>query len=238
MNFASVCVLSYERPELLRACLESVRDAGAEFELIIHDDGSEDPDLKFFLTETIAKGGCSQLIRIAPGRNEGVGEAVRKCFSVAQGDLLIKVDQDLVFTPGWLAETRRILEDPRVGCVGMFAYHHEPCDVARTTLEERDGYFTVTDFVGSCFAIPRAVYELPTVGPIETHSTSFSEDVGLKDRITKDGFDLALPDENLAVNVGFGYGPSTVCVEPDNGENNGGVARINLGPRIFDGRWS
>jgi glycosyltransferase involved in cell wall biosynthesis len=233
-SFASICVLSYERPDLLRACLESVRDAGAPFELIIHDDGSEDVDAKFLLTETIAKGGCSQLIRISPGHNEGVGEAVRKCFAVAQGDLLVKIDQDLVFTPGWLATTRTILEDPHVGAVGMFAYHHDPVDDAKMRIADgqRDGHYYVKDFVGSCFAVPRHIYEAPGIGPIEAHSPAFSEDVGLKDRIRKAGYGLALPDENLAVNVGFGVGPSTVNISHDE------VRTIRTGPRVFDGTWS
>jgi GT2 family glycosyltransferase len=181
----------------------------------------------------------SHLLMQPPGHNEGVGEAVRKCFAVAQGSLLIKVDQDLVYVPQWLKTTRDILDgDDHVGAVGMFPYHHDPCDVEKTRVldGERDGHFYVTDFVGSCFAIPRHVYE--EAGPIETHSTSFSEDVGLKDRIRRAGYELALPDEALAVNVGFGYGPSTVCVEPDNGENNGGVCPINHKPVVFDGSWS
>lgn len=231
-SLASVCVLSYERPELLHACLESVRDGRADFELIVHDDGSKDPRVRQLLWDLQGKGGISHLLLQAPGQNEGVGEAVRKCFAVAQGDLLIKVDQDLVFAPGWLRETRRILEDGTVGAVGSFAYHHDPVDVAKTTLEQRDGFFTVEDFVGSSFAIPRSVYELPGVGPIEVHSPAFSEDVGLKKRIQDAGYVLALPDENVAVNVGFGIGPSTVNVA------HGEVQGIKDGPLTFDGSWS
>jgi glycosyltransferase involved in cell wall biosynthesis len=236
-SFASVCVLSYERPELLHACLESLRDGRADFELIVHDDGSKDPRVRQLLWDLQGKGGISHLLLQAPGQNEGVGEAVRKCFAVAQGDLLIKVDQDLVFAPGWLRDTRRILEDAAVGAVGSFAYHHDPVDVEKTTLDQCDGYFTVEDFVGSSFAIPRHVYENPKVGPIEHHSPAFSEDVGLKDRIRKVGYELALPDDNLAVNVGFGLGPSTVNVsQRDDGTVE--TRAINDGPLVFDGNWS
>jgi glycosyltransferase involved in cell wall biosynthesis len=237
MSYASVCVLSYERPELLRACLESVRSAGAPFELIVHDDGSKDGRIREYLLRYLEDGLISHLMMNPPGHNEGVGEAVRKTFAAAQGDLLIKVDQDLVFAPGWLATTRTVLAAEDVGCVGSFAYHHDPCDVEKNTLEQRDGHFTVEDFVGSSFAVPRSIYELSVVGPIEAHADSFSEDVGLKERIRRAGYELALPDENVAVNVGFGVGPSTVNLSQ---RQDGSVEtqRIAHEPVTFDGTWS
>jgi hypothetical protein len=241
MSYTSLCVLSFERVGFLQACLESIREAGASYELIVHDDGSEDPAVLELLTRLYREGLVSQLLLNAPGQNEGVGAAVRKCFAAAHGDVLAKIDQDLVFpsrdlcNEGWLAQLRLAFEDPAVGCAGAFAYHHDPVDVEKTRIlgripPEGSQHFYVQDFVGSLFVVPRAVYERPDVGPIDTHSSAFAEDVELKKRIQAAGFELSLPDEDLCANIGFGVGPSTVVVA----ENT--VREIHRRPLIFDGQ--
>lgn len=232
-NFTSVCVLSYERPHYLRACLETLRDAGEPFELIVHDDGSTNPELLAFLHEMQARGQFSTLIMNQPGHNQGVGCAIKRCFDVAQGDVLVKVDQDLVFQSGWLTRVREILADPNVGLTGLFAYHHDPVDVAKTKLDgiepPDDATWSYhTHICGSAFAITRETYE--RFG-IETHSDAFAEDWDLMKRLSATELVCALPNEALVVNVGFGIGPSTVVVA----ENT--VQTIKHKPHLFDGHW-
>jgi glycosyltransferase involved in cell wall biosynthesis len=215
MSFASVILLSYERPNFLLSCIENLKEAGEPFELIVHDDGSADPAVPGLLDRLLEEGIISTLIRQPIGHNQGVGEAVRKGFAVAQGDVLIKADQDLVFAPGWLTRCREVLDDDEVGAAGAFSYHHDPVDVQKTRILDKvppNGmhHFYVTDFVGSLFAIPRHVYE--QFGPIPSHSDAFAEDIELKQRIRAGGYELALPQDDFAMNVGFGVGPSTVVV--------------------------
>lgn len=233
MTFASVCVLSYERPQFLHACLESLRDAGEPFELIVCDDGSTSAEVRPYLTRYLEEGLISQLLLHPPGENQGVGWAIKRCFDVAQGDVLVKVDQDLIFQPGWLTRVREILADPQVGLTGLFAYHHDPVDVAKTGLtgvEPPPGsaHTYHTHICGSAFAVTRETYE--RFG-IESHSDAFAEDWDLMKRISTTELVCALPDEALCVNCGFGIGPSTVVVAE------GIVREIHHGPVVLDGTW-
>lgn len=108
--FASVCVLSYERLSFLKDCLASITTVGyADFELIVHDDGSEDEELREWLFRMSQTGVISTLLMNAPGHNEGQGIAMNRMAAVAKGDPIIKCDQDMVLKPGWLKEVTEIL---------------------------------------------------------------------------------------------------------------------------------
>src|SRR6188768_3278736 len=46
-DYASLCLLSYERPDFLDNTLKSLADQpGYDYELLIHDDGSQSPDVR------------------------------------------------------------------------------------------------------------------------------------------------------------------------------------------------
>src|SRR5688572_5605576 len=56
-DFASLCVLSYERPTFLRDTLKSLKDKpGAPYELIIHDDGSKDLKTRTLVQDEAVRG--------------------------------------------------------------------------------------------------------------------------------------------------------------------------------------
>lgn len=231
-GFASCCVLSYERPLFVRDAIESLlADPGAPLELIVHDDGSESRELRDYLGNLLDCGQASTVILNPPGHNQGVGEAIRRCFAVAQGDPLIKLDQDLSFRPGWLATVNQILYDngtcehePRIGALGGFRYSFEPVDHQKMFRRRHEGWDEVQDFVGSFMAVPRDVYE--RFGPIETHSDAFAEDVTFKLELQAIGLALGLPLDELVSNHGFGVGPSTVNT-PE------GVRSIKKEPAIY-----
>jgi glycosyltransferase involved in cell wall biosynthesis len=241
LGLASVCVLSFNRPEFLAQAIEHARDqAGYPCEIVAHDDGSKDPDVYPLLLDLLNNARISRLVLQPPGHNQGVGESIRAAFGVASGEILVKYDQDLIARPGWLAKAVAILDAPavfspvtgtaRVGCVGLFRYDHDPVDHRKMFLHQHDGYQEVEDFVGSAFAIKRSVYE--ECGPITTHSDGFGEDKTLKEAVQAKGYILALPDEDVVSNVGWGVGPSTVneAFEDDGSVR---VAKIHHGPVQF-----
>jgi glycosyltransferase involved in cell wall biosynthesis len=123
MNFATVCVLSYERPDFLRDSLATMcAGAGYPLEIIVHDDGSRDPRVHELLHEQLALGNISTVISNPPGHNQGQGVALNRMFQLAAGDPIIKADQDLMYNPGWLGccmqvlwENRRRYEDGHRG---------------------------------------------------------------------------------------------------------------------------
>ena len=168
------------------------------------------------------------------GHNEGVGRAINRSFAIATGDYLIKSDQDAVFTPRWLDKAIRVLDaDDFVGMVGLFKYGHPPVDWREMQRDQGrfsgqagvPEYHYVEDFVSSAFVIPTELYR--ELGPLPEHSAAFAEDVEYKHKIQDAGLELALLDEDVVTNTGFGIGPSTICLP------GGKVHEINYGPKIF-----
>lgn len=236
MNYATACVLSYNRPAFLRECVASMIDqAGAPFELIVHDDGSTDPEVYEVLGEIHQRGGT--VVTNPPGWNQGVGTAINRMFKMASGDPLVKLDQDLIFHPRWLEHTQAILSanrdqspgiagEPRIGLLGLLHYAHEPVDSA-VTIKADHGYWTEhTHILGSAFALTREAWE--TFGPLAEHSDAFAEDwERMKEIDASDLMVNALPPSDLCFNRGFGIGPSTVVVAP------GTVATIHHSPFLL-----
>lgn len=219
-DYASLCFLSYNRAQFLSEAVASAKSAaGYPCEVVVHDDGSTDPSVMPMLTGMLERGEISRLVANPPGRNEGVGAAFNRAVGVATGDPVIKLDQDLVFNSGWLADVVRILDDDRsVAALGLFRYHCDPVDWRKMNHREppadlRSGHEYVDDFVGSAIAIPRRAWR--ELGRFPEHSAAFAEDVEWKKNAQAAGWELALPTSDLAVNRGFGVGPSTVAVIRD-----------------------
>lgn len=247
MSFATVCVLSYERPDFLRDSLLTMREcADYPMEIIVHDDGSRDMQVHQLLHELRMQGLISTVIANPPGHNQGQGVALNRMFTMAAGDPIIKADQDLIYQPGWLKRCVEILEgnqerfiwggqrppegvEPRIGALGLFRYPVEPVRYDEMFVRSWIDWEQHEDFVGSAMVIPREVWE--AFGPFEQHSTAFAEDRDFKFKLKEEGgLALGLPiGDDLAKNIGFGVGPSTVVVD------HGKVADIHAAPYIIGG---
>jgi glycosyltransferase involved in cell wall biosynthesis len=225
-DYASACMLSFNRRELLARALESVvTEAGVPFELIVHDDGSSDEMVRERLADRVASGGMSTLILNPVGHNQGQGVALNRLFSVASGDPIVKLDHDLTFRPGWLARTVELMRAaPRIGLLGLMHYDHDPVDSAKTLIADHDGWSEHTHILGSAFAVRRECWE--ALGPFERHSESFSEDWAFQRAVTASRWCCALPGTSLVENHGMGYGPSTVNV------SEGVVQGIHTNPHL------
>lgn len=234
-EYASLCMLSYNRPEFLRMAVRTAHErANAPFELIVHDDGSDDPRMDATLSRLYDEGLISLVMRNARSHNEGQGIALNRMFHAAKGDPIIKLDHDLIFGQDWLRKAQAILRgnllasdpEPLIGLLGLFHYRHEPVDSAKTIIAQHDGWQEHTHICGSAFALTRAAWE--ELGPFEERSAAFGEDWLMQQKVTASGdYVCALPNEDLLSNQGFGIGPSTVVTAP------GTVAVIHEEPRIF-----
>lgn len=246
-DFATACVLSYERPKFVAEALKTMIE-GADYplEVIVHDDGSKDPTVRNYLGRLVDEGYISTLIANPPGHNQGQGTALNRMFNMAQGDPIIKLDQDLLFEQSWLRRCVQILEankeriealelegqvaeEPLIGAMGLHKYHAEPVRYEDMFIRDwGNGFLTWEqheDFVGSSMVIPRDVWD--AFGPFEEHSDAFAEDQGFKFLVKGEGLALALPHgDDLARNQGFGVGPSTVVVD------HGTVATIHKEPKL------
>lgn len=240
MSHATLCFLSYERPQFLPTAIETaIAGCDEPVEVIVHDDGSTNPELLKYLYTIHQKGIVSSVILNAPGVNQGQGVALNRMFRMATGDVIIKLDHDLIFKPGWLAKVREILADDRVGLLGLFKYELEPVDWRKTIITDARlaggdwgkrikrppiahaelprGYSFHTHICGSGFAVPRRVWE--ALGPFEERWESFGEDWDFQKRVAgHPNWFNALPDDDLVTNQGFGLGPSTVVVAGEGGQ--------------------
>jgi len=216
-EFATACILSYNRLEFLQQMIGTmVAYAGHPLEIIVHDDGTSDPQQRQYLHHLVNQGRISTLIENPPGHNQGQGIALNRMFNMAKGDPIIKLDHDLIFSEGWLRTAVDILHHnkvrrPRIGALGLFKYDYEPVRHQDMLLHDYGDWSEVKDFVGSAMVIPRLAWE--RFGPFGEHSEAFAEDAVFKQQVTADeNWCCALTRDDLVRNQGFGVGPSTLVI--------------------------
>jgi GT2 family glycosyltransferase len=115
---ASIVVVTHQRRELTRLCLESLfaRTEWPRYEVLVVDNGSTDGTPG--LLEELARRRPS-LRTIAFAENRGFPRACNAGLAEARGDMLVLLNNDTVLTRGWLAALHRHLsENPRAGLVG------------------------------------------------------------------------------------------------------------------------
>lgn len=101
---------------VLAACLESARrDAGLPFDLLVFDNGSC-AEARQFLADRYEAGEIQYLI--LSEKNLGKGGAWNMILAGAPGEIVAYADNDVLFSPGWLARSVELLETfPNVGMV-------------------------------------------------------------------------------------------------------------------------
>jgi len=212
MTFASLVVLSYNRTRYLQDSLRTLWDCTHyPYQLIIVDDGSA-TDTQDYIYRLVRTRKVSTAL-FNTGHNMGIGIQVNRGFQIARGDYLFKLDADLHYTEGWLEEAVSILNEPTVGCLGLFRYWHQPCYFPEELIQAHDTYHEVKDFVGSAIGITRKTWE--RFGPWIEEGHMFSEDVEFKTRVAVSGLHMALPLRDLAANVGFGEQHSSLIKKID-----------------------
>jgi GT2 family glycosyltransferase len=243
MDFASLAVLSFRRPQLLQQSLDSlIHNTFYPHELIIHDDGADEC---WFLLYNMTWARELSTIIINTGMNLGTDEALHRCWACAKGKYLGKLDADLIYQRGWLEEGVRLLETYRdVGALGFFAYtipnpdhritrNRQDLSKDNTLIEIRnDEIEIVHDFVSSAMLIRREDYE--KYGPIERGSRAFAGDIMLKRAMQEAGLKMAITPKDWIQNIGFGLDKSVV-VTPDEKTGQPVVTQIAQEPLLFSG---
>jgi GT2 family glycosyltransferase len=242
MDFASLAVLSYKRPQFLHQSLDSLKhNTFYPHELIVHDDGSDDC---WFLLYHMTWARELSTVIINTGMNMGVGEALYRCWACAKGNYLAKLDADLIYQRGWLEEGVRLLENHKdVGALGFFAYPHPNADHRITRnredpskdnslIEVRDDEIEIVhDFVSSAMLIRQEDYE--KYGPVQRGSKAFAGDIMLKRAMQKDGMQMAITPKDWIQNIGFGLDKSVVVTPDEQGKPV--VTQIAQEPLLFSG---
>lgn len=210
MKFASLCLLAYKRPEMLKTCLQSLHDTlDYPAEIIINFDGLEGytPE-EYKATQEIKAANFSKVI-FNNGNNRGVGRSLQNCLGLAEGDYIFKIDTDLIFKTHWLTTAIAILDDnPDIGAVSLFDYlHYNPEEKRFKHLEERNDCIIVDDFVSSIFGFRKKEY-------IDWEYQTIIPDDGLHQNFGT----LAISREDYVENQGFGLGKSTYVVPDATGQ--------------------
>lgn len=191
MKIASLCVLSYKRPDRLKQCIESlIQNTSYPYELIINADGNDDSENIDYLVKLHKEGKISKLI-ISGGGNRGVGKSFANCVGVSDGDYICKIDTDLTFRPNWLETGINILNQGIVGAVSFFNYrHYDPNDERFNVISASDNHCIVDDFVSSIYLFKRQDLIL----------SGWDKDDGFHTKLRP----LAITSEDFVSNHGFG----------------------------------
>lgn len=99
-ELASIVVVTHNRLEYTRLCLDSIiRNTTYPYELIVADNHSTDGTLAY-LHQMQRERKVHKVVAL-PG-NYGAGYATNQGIAVAKGDYLVRSDNDMLYTRGWL----------------------------------------------------------------------------------------------------------------------------------------
>lgn len=112
----SLIILTYNRLDVTKDCLESIRRHTPQpHEIIIVDNGSSDGSRQW-LRERQSEQPTIKLIENS--ENLGFSAGCNQGIRAASGEYLLLLNNDTVVTPGWLAGLLEPFSDPSVGVVG------------------------------------------------------------------------------------------------------------------------
>ena len=113
-----IVVLSYESPELLKSCVESVLEHTiVPSRLIIVDNASKDPKVAEYLNALRGKGKVT-IEKVFSGENEGFAAGTNKGLKLVDAPFVCLLNNDCVVTEGWLEEMIAIAgSDSTIGLV-------------------------------------------------------------------------------------------------------------------------
>jgi GT2 family glycosyltransferase len=116
--YASIVIVSCDNLVVTRLCLDSVLANTAtepEYEVIVVDNASTDGTRDYLQVRAERQ---PRLQVVENATNRGFATAVNQGLCVAQGDVLVLLNNDTLVPPGWLAGLARHLADPSIGLVG------------------------------------------------------------------------------------------------------------------------
>lgn len=236
-GLTSIIIPSYNGLGLLRSCVESIRrHTEVPYEIIIVDNGSSD--------ETVAYAVREKLVLFALPGNRGFPEACNRGMSIASGDQLLLLNNDVEVQPRWLSNMLAALwsasEVGLVGPVTNFASGRQQIDLPWageadfTSLAERMNrpdpakWQEVRRLIGMCLLMKREVLE--NVGYLdERFSPGHYEDDDYSYRARQRGYKLLVCGDTLVYHAG------SASFKAENPEGWNDLIRKNR--RLFIDKW-
>ncbi|WP_068783255.1 glycosyltransferase family 2 protein [Paenibacillus phocaensis] len=206
----SIIIPTYNGLHLLAPCVAAIRQyTETPYEIIVVDNGSEDDTAAFCLKE--------RLILVAMPRNEGFPAAVNRGLSVASGDQLLLLNNDVIVSPRWLSNLLLALYSAAdvglVGPVTNYASGRQQVTIdwaegesfaqaaERHNLPDSAKWQEVQRLVGMCLLLKREVLE--RVGLLdEGYSPGHYEDDDYCYRARQLGYRLLVCGDTLVYHEG------------------------------------
>lgn len=117
IDFISIVIPSYNRFHYLKECIESIHKyADTPFEIIIHDDNSNDGTREKTLSELKDK--FSSII-LNNGAQLGLGESINRCVRIAGSNFIIMLNADCTIEYPIFNDVINILKCPFVGSISL-----------------------------------------------------------------------------------------------------------------------
>jgi GT2 family glycosyltransferase/glycosyltransferase involved in cell wall biosynthesis len=203
----TVCITHYNRAELLERTLEGVKaQTYRNFELIIVDDGSTDPDAVRFL-EAIENGEVIEGARVLRQQNQYVGAARNRALSEASGEYVVFMDDDNLAREDQLELFVRAIENSQadaISCVAVMCKDDEFPLAGHETLEHLyippGGGASAAVVVANPYGDANAIYRRSALESVGGYTEDYGlswEDAELFHRLEVEGFAVTVLPEPL-----------------------------------------
>lgn len=135
----SVVIVTFNDERAVKWCVNSIRKyTHTPHEIIVVDNGSRDGTDRYLKKNT-------HLRVISNGKNLGLQKALNQGFAASRGEFLLKLDNDVIVTPGWLEGMLKCLkQDSNIGLVGPLsnvAVPHQVFKKALFSFVDRDYFY-------------------------------------------------------------------------------------------------
>lgn len=187
LDFISIIIPAYNRWHYLEEVVNSIhRNADMPFEIVIHDDHSNDGTRDKILSELKDKVSC---VILNNGLQLGLGESINRATKIAGSNYVIMINADCTIEYNCFKDIVNVLKCPFVGCISLMTMTGDNPDI---TLSSENSKFQLMRGIGSGCALAYRKDTFEEIGGWYSHKVASSNtDVSFMIRLIKAGYFIA-----------------------------------------------